>query len=232
MSGNSTEIIDKSYWPKKPGTSRMYWVLRYPIVALLRLLYRVKFTGLENIPKSGPAILAPNHISAFDPIFILMGMPRRVTAMGNARFFRGKNGWFFKAMGQIPIIPGDDDSRDKAIACSAEIVRQEEITAIFPEGNRSRDGKLHRGRTGVGHLAQTTGAPVIPIGVIGSYEVLPKGKTWPRFFRRVAVHIGEPMYLHDTDKAAVRPFVDELMEQIAKLSGQEYEDTYTEERSK
>lgn len=229
---DNTKIVNESYWSRKPGRTVSYWLLRYPIVALLHLLYRVKFTDLENVPKSGAAILAPNHISALDPVFIFMGIRRRITALGNARYFQGKNAWFFKAMGQIPIIPGDDSSKVLALDCCEELLGEGQLVGIFPEGNRSRDGQLHRGRLGTAELAARTGAAVIPVGIRGSYEVLPRGKKWPRLFRRIEVHIGPALHLCDSSQRGLRTFTDALMMHIAVLSDQEYDDTYTEERKK
>ena len=99
--------------PKRPGFTRTYWLLRYGLELLMRCLYRVKLEGAENLPRRGAAIVAANHLSALDPPFIAIAVRRRLTALTNARYFSGKNGWFFRGMGQIPLVPGDDDSRDR-----------------------------------------------------------------------------------------------------------------------
>ncbi len=221
----------ESYWPKKPGKSKLYWLLRYGLEILIRLLYRVKVEGAENVPSRGPIILAANHISAFDPVLVAIALRRRITALGNARYFQGKNGWFFRGMGQIPIIPGDDGSKEIAFAAFHEVLENGGVAGIFPEGNRSRDGKLHRGRLGVATLTQQSQVPVVPIGIIGSYEIFPKGKKWPKFFRTVKIRLGRPIS-YAQDEPSERTFTDSLMMEIKHLSDQEYDDTYSESRPK
>lgn len=216
----------EEFWPKKPGATWLFWPLRYLLELAVRCLYWVRFEGLENIPRKGAAILAPNHVSALDPVFIAIGIRRRVTALGNARYFKGKNGWFFRAMGQIPLVPGNDKSKKEAFECIEQILHHGGMAGVFPEGNRALDGKLHRGHTGVAILAQNTKAPVIPIGVIGSYKVYPKGKKIPRFFRKITIRIGRPIVFDDSSQ--VREFTDRIMAEIRELSGQEYVDTYSE----
>lgn len=219
------------YWPKKPGKSKLFWLLRYGLEILIRLLYRVKVEGAENVPSRGPVILAANHISAFDPVFVLIVLRRRITALGNARYFQGKNGWFFRGMGQIPIIPGDDKSKEAAFEAFHDVLEDGGATGIFPEGNRSRDGKLHRGRVGVATLARQSQVPVVPIGIIGSYEIFPRGKKWPKFFRTVTIRIGWPLRYTEHVKSD-RSFTDTLMKEIKHLSRQDYDDTYSEARPK
>lgn len=216
----------EEFWPKKPGATWQFWPLRYLLEFAVRCLYWVRFEGLENIPRKGAAILAPNHVSALDPVFIAIGIRRRVTALGNARYFKGKNGWFFRAMGQIPLAPGDDQSKKEAFECIEQILRRGGIAGIFPEGNRSLDGRLHKGHTGVAILAQNTKAPVIPVGVIGSYKVYPKGRKIPIFFRKITVRIGRPLGF--SNNPDIRGFTDQVMLEIENLSGQEYVDTYSE----
>lgn len=220
----------ESYWPKRPGFTRTYWLLRYALELLLRCLYRVKLEGAENLPRRGAAILAANHLSAFDPPFVAVAIRRRITALANARFFAGSNGWFFRGMGQIPLVPGDDASRDEAFDCARELLTHGRLVGIFPEGNRSLDAKLHRGRLGVATLARLAAVPVVPIGILGTFEVLPKGRKTPRLFRRITVRVGEPLQSTHTTAAGDRAFTDAVMDAVAALTGQERSDTYTESR--
>lgn len=226
-STNKTEFQKPAeYWPKRPGFSRLFWPIIIFLEIAVRCLYWVRFEGLKNIPKTGPVILAPNHVSSLDPVFIAIGIHRRITALGNARYFQGKNGWFFRAMGQIPLIPGDSQSKKVAFECIEQILRQDGMAGVFPEGNRSLDGKLHKGHTGIAILAQNTQALVVPVGVIGSYEAFPKGKKFPRLFMKIRVKIGRPLSFDNNPD--IRGFTDQIMLAIENLSGQEYVDTYSE----
>lgn len=225
VSSNS-QSSNGSFWPNKPGKAKLYWFFRYLIVTILRLLFRIKFAGRENLPKHEAAILAANHASAFDPVFIFGGTRRRITALGNARYFQSKHGWFFRAMGQIPVAPGDGHSRDLALACAQNLLKQGQLVGIFPEGNRSRDGKLYRGHTGVAQLAISTGVPIIPIGVIGSDKVLPRKQKWPKFFQRVEVNFGLP--IDPTHYCNSRSLTNQVMKAIGELSDREYNDRYIE----
>jgi len=220
------------YWPKRPGFSVAYWFLRYGLELLMRLFYRVKVVGAANLPRDGAVILAANHLSAFDPPFFAIAFRRRITALANAKYFKSKNGWFFRGMGQIPLVPGDDDSKDLAFACALDLLGQGKVIGIFPEGNRSLDGKLHRGRLGVATLAREAGVQVVPAGIIGTFDVLPKGAKMPKMFRRITIRVGEPLTHPGSDAAADRTFTDAIMDVLADLTGQERSDTYTESRRK
>lgn len=218
------------YWPKRPGFSVAYWFLRYGLELLMRLLFRVKVVGGANLPRKGAVILAVNHVSAFDPPFFAIAFRRRITALSNARYFDSKNGWFFRGMGQIPLVPGDDASKDLAFGCAQDLLGHGKVLGIFPEGNRSLDGKLHRGRLGVATLAREADVPVVPAGIVGTFDVFPKGAKRPKFFRRITIRVGEPMTHPSGDAADDRAFTDAVMDALAALTGQERSDTYTESR--
>lgn len=218
------------YWPKRPGYSVAYWFLRYGLELLMRLLYRVKVEGGANVPRKGAVILAANHLSAFDPPFFAIAFRRRITALANARYFESKNGWFFRGMGQIPLVPGDDASKELAFESARDLLGDGKIVGIFPEGNRSRDGRLHKGRLGVAVLARETGVPVVPAGIVGTYDVFPKGARKPKMFRRITIHVGEALTHPSSDAADDRAFTDAVMDSLAELTGQERSDTYNEAR--
>ncbi|MFN8104331.1 MAG: lysophospholipid acyltransferase family protein [Acidimicrobiia bacterium] len=229
---NGVDGRPEPYWPKRPGFGVAYWVLRYGLEVLMRLLYRVKVEGSANVPRKGSVILAANHLSAFDSPFFAIGFRRRITALANARYFESKNGWFFRGMAQIPLIPGDDASKDLAFASARELLGHGKILGIFPEGNRSLDGKLHRGRLGVAVLAREAGVPVVPAGMVGTFDVFPKGAKKPKFFRRITIRVGEPLTHPSGNAVDDRAFTDAVMASLAELTGQERSDTYTESRSR
>lgn len=195
-------------------------------------LFNTEINGLENIPESGPAILASNHRSFIDSIFIPYVIPRKVTFVAKAEYFDSvKTRWFFKATGQIPIRRDSSSSGAGALLSAKEVLESGELFGIYPEGSRTRDGFLHRGHTGVARLAFDSGAPLIPIGLIGTEHVQSTDEKIPRFGKKVIVNIGTPInvekYREISDtKLALRNLTDELMYEIFCLCGYSYVDTY------
>jgi 1-acyl-sn-glycerol-3-phosphate acyltransferase len=206
----------------------LYWVLKVILPPILRVLCRMRFVGRENIPRHGAAIIAANHLSAMDWIFIPAGVKRRkVTHVAKAEYFDSwKTRWFFSGTGQIPIKRDGGNASDGALTAAREVLENGKIFGIYPEGTRSPDGRLYRGKTGAARLALLTGADLVPAAVIGTDRALPRGKKLPRS-ARVTVAYGTPIkverYLgwHD-QRAACRALTDELMMRIAEMSGQEY----------
>jgi 1-acyl-sn-glycerol-3-phosphate acyltransferase len=152
---------------------------------------------------------------------------RRITYVAKAEYFdHWKTAWFFRASGQIPIRRGPGSAWRRAIASAAEVLEQGHLFGIYPEGTRSKDGMLHRGHTGIAMLALQTGAPVIPIGFVGTGRALPIGRKFPNLFTRVEVRFGPPMHFEirpdETERTAYRRITDEIMRAIQSLSGQEY----------
>lgn len=197
-----------------------------------RFAWRVHVEGRHNVPKSGGAIVAPNHTSVLDSFFVPLVLKRRITYVGKAEYMDDwKTRLLFPAMGMIPIDRSGGDASAKALDASAAILNAGELFGIYPEGTRSRSGALHRGHTGVARLALRTGTPIIPVGIVGSREVQPPDAKLPRPFREVTIRFGAPIdvcrYIdRSSDPLVLRQITDEVMYEIRNLSGQEYIDTY------
>ncbi len=210
----------------------LYWVVKGVLTPLLRVLYRVKVEGRQNIPRTGPVILAANHRSFLDSIFLPLVLRRRVTFVAKAEYFDDpKTAWFFRGVGQIPIRREGGSASERALESAAEVLQAGGVFAIYPEGTRTRDGYLHRGHTGVARLALRCGAPIVPVGMIGTDEIQPVDRRLPLVFRTVRIRFGRPLDLSRFDGAAddrlaLRAIADEIMFEVQDLSGYEYVDTY------
>ena len=214
-----------------------YWFLKW--VALgpwLKLVFRPQVSGAENVPATGPAILASNHLSYADWLFMPLTLPRRVTFVAKAEYFTtpGIKGWFqrkfFSGAGQVPIDRSGATAAEGALKAAKRILEEGELFGIYPEGTRSHDGKLYRGKTGVARLALETGVPVIPVAVVGTDVVAPPGQTFGKFTRPI-VRFGAPLDFSryegmENDRYILRSITDEIMYEIMRLSGQEYVDMY------
>src|SRR5438094_7532643 len=153
-----------------------YWILKAVLTPILRFLFKVRVEGLEHVPKDGAAILASNHLSFSDSIFLPLVLRRRVTFVAKAEYFEDRRtAWFFRAVGQIPIKRGDGSASLRALASASEVLEQGELFGIYPEGTRSPDGRLYKGHTGVGRLALRTRAPVLAVAMIGTRDAQPIG---------------------------------------------------------
>lgn len=207
---------------------RVWWFL---LVPLIRAYWRVRVRGRRNIPRRRGAILASNHQSGLDPILVCSAFWRHVYWLAKIEYVvTPKIAWFFKSVSVIPV--NRDAPRDESLIAAAECVRGGRLFGIYPEGTRSVDGRLYRGYTGVARIAAMTGTPVIPVGVVGSREALPKGKILARP-RRCEVRFGPPMSFSvrpgEDEHDACRRFTDEVMDAIAALTGQERVDAYSRE---
>ncbi len=214
-----------------------YWFLKW--VALgpwLRLFFRPRVSGAEHVPAEGPAILASNHLSYADWLFMPLTLPRRVTFVAKAEYFtgRGLKGWlqktFFSGSGQVPIDRSGADAAAGALLSAKRVLGEGGLFGIYPEGTRSHDGRLYRGKTGVARLALETGVPVVPVAVVGTDVVAPPGKKFGTFTRPV-VRFGKPLDFSryegmENDRYILRSITDEIMYEIMRLSGQEYVDMY------
>ena len=214
-----------------------YWFLKW--IALgpwLRVLFRPRVFGAENVPLEGPAILASNHLSYADWLFMPLTLSRRVTFVAKAEYFTGKGlkGWlqktFFAGSGQVPIDRSGGGAAEGAIISAKRVLADGELFGIYPEGTRSHDGKLYRGKVGVARLALESKVPVIPVAVLGTDVVAPPGKKFGRFTRPV-VRFGAPLDFSrydgmENDRYILRSVTDEIMYEIMRLSGQEYVDMY------
>ncbi|MDT9593777.1 lysophospholipid acyltransferase family protein [Nocardioides zeae] len=214
-----------------------YWFLKLIALGpLLRLVFRPKADGLDHVPGEGPAILASNHLSYADWLFMPLVLPRRVSYVAKSEYFTGTGfkGWmqrtFFNGAGQIPIDRSGANAAEGALMSAKSVLGRGELFGIFPEGTRSHDGKLYRGKTGVARLAIETGVPVIPVAVIGTDTVAPPGKKFGRL-TRPSVRFGAPLDFSryegmSGDRYILRSVTDEIMYAIMTLSDQEYVDVY------
>src|SRR5918996_124043 len=219
------------------GVALFYWLLKWVLIGpVLRLVFRPRTEGVHNVPEVGAAILASNHLSYADWLFMPLTLQRRVTFVAKAEYFTGKGlkGWlqrsFFSGSGQVPIDRSGASAAEGAMLAAMKLLSKGELFGIYPEGTRSHDGRLYRGKTGVARLALETGVPVIPVAVLGTDVVAPPGKKFGTF-TRPGVRFGKPLDFSryegmENDRYVLRSITDEIMYEIMRLSGQEYVDTY------
>ncbi|WP_338016587.1 lysophospholipid acyltransferase family protein [Nesterenkonia muleiensis] len=215
---------------------------RLVVGPVVNTVFRPWTKGLDNIPAEGPAILASNHLSFSDSVFIPVAVPRPVRFLAKNDYWNRKglygmsSRWFFNATGQIPMDRSGGRASQNSLAAGEEALRNGDLLGIYPEGTRSPDGRLYRGKLGMAKLALRTEVPVIPVALIGTDKVQPIGRNIPRV-RRVGLIIGEPMvfeayYANAEDRFAQRAVTDEVMSQIMRLSGQRYADVYASTEKK
>jgi 1-acyl-sn-glycerol-3-phosphate acyltransferase len=215
----------------------LYWAIKAILTPILRVFYRVRIEGRDRVPRRGPVILASNHRSFMDSLFLPLVIRRRVTFVAKAEYFDDKKtAWFFRGVGQIPIRREGGSASERALASATEVLEQGRVFGIYPEGTRTRDGYLHRGHTGVARRALRTGAPIVPIGMVGTDEINPIGRKLPRLFRRVTIQFGAPIAAdrysgREQERLVLRQVTDEVMFEIRQLSGYEYVDTYATKKA-
>jgi 1-acyl-sn-glycerol-3-phosphate acyltransferase len=214
-----------------------YWVLKTVVLGpILKLLFRPWVEGEENIPDEGAAIFASNHLSFSDSIFLPLVVPRRMTFLAKSDYFTGRGvkgratAAFFRGVGQLPIDRSGGRAGEAALRSGLRVLRRGELLGIYPEGTRSPDGRLYRGRTGVARMALEAGVPVLPVAMIGTDKAQPTGKMIPKLMR-IGVKIGKPLDFSryegmEDDRFVLRSITDEIMYELMLLSGQEYVDMY------
>ncbi len=213
-----------------------YWLLKIILTPILRTLFRPWVEGLENIPEHGPAILASNHLSFSDSIFLPLMVPRRITFLAKADYFVGRGlkgrlkAGFFRGVGQVPVDRSGGSASEGALRKGLQILGRGDLLGIYPEGTRSPDGRLYRGKTGVARMALESGVPVIPVAMINTFEIQPPGQVVPKLMR-VGIRIGKPLDFSRyegmaSDRFVLRSVTDEIMYELMQLSGQEYVDQY------
>ncbi len=216
---------------------KLYPVAKALVKPMVTALWRVHVTGMHHVPDEGPAIFCPNHVSFFDSLVLPSVLPRRISYVGKAEYMDSwKTKHIFPAVGMIPIHRGGGSASQRALDTAAEVLAKGEFFGIYPEGTRSRNGKLHRGHTGPARLALRTGAPIIPVGLRGTDLIQPAGASLPRPFRSCQVNIGRPIDVtrygnRSDDRLVLRQLIDEVMYEIRKLSGQDYVDAYANKRA-
>src|ERR1700682_1978010 len=180
-----------------------YWALKAVPAPVLPVFFRVRVEGLEHVPSKGPVIMASNHVSFSDSIFLPLVLRRRITFVAKAEYFEDpKTAWFFRAMGQIPIKRGDGLAANRALESALEVLADGGVLGIYPEGTRSPDGRMYKGHTGVARLSMQCRAPVAPVAQSGTAAVQPLGAMRPKLFRRVTVKIGPPLRREATGSGA------------------------------
>ena len=213
-----------------------YWLVKAALTPLLRLFFRPTVTGAQHLPTTGAVILAGNHTTFVDNFIIPLVVPRRVTFLAKSDYFtgRGPKGWlqrqFFSGVGMIPIDRSGGAASEAALRTGLRVLTDGGLLALYPEGTRSPDGRLYRGKTGVARMALEAGVPVIPVGLVGMSEIQPSGGGVPRI-AKVEVRIGQPLDFSryagmEGDRFVLRSITDEIMYELMVLSGQEYVDQY------
>jgi 1-acyl-sn-glycerol-3-phosphate acyltransferase len=213
-----------------------YWLVRAILVPILRPLFRPWVEGMENVPSHGPAILASNHLSFSDSVFLPLMVPRKILFLAKSDYFTGGGlkgrltASFFRGLGQVPVDRSGGRASEMALRAGMSVLRNDDLLGIYPEGTRSPDGRLYRGRTGVARLALEAGVPLIPVAMVDTEKAQPPGTIVPRI-RRVGMRIGKPLDFSryggmESDRFVLRSMTDEIMYEIMMLSGQEYVDQY------
>ena len=215
----------------------LYWLLKFVLLGpLLRVWCRPTIEGLEHVPERGGAILASNHMAVADSFFLPLMVPRRIAFLAKREYFiqPGLVGWlkkqFFTGVGQVPIDRGSGSAARLALDTGVRLLREQWLVGIYPEGTRSPDGRLYKGKTGAARMALEARVPVIPVAMIGTHKVNPIGsKMWRP--HKVHIKIGEPLHFSryygmENDRFILRSMTDEIMYTLMELSGQEYVDVY------
>lgn len=214
----------------------MYRFAKFVFGPLLRLFFQPWIRGAENIPAQGPAILASNHLAVIDSVFLPLMSKREIVFVGKSDYFTGTGikGWvtkrFMKSVGVIPMDRSGGKASQAALDRGLEVLKRGDLFGIYPEGTRSPDGRLYRGKTGVARLALESGAPIIPVAMVGTNKSQPIGKRMPRP-ERIGIIVGKPLDFSryegmQDDRFVLRSITDEVMYDLMLLSGQEYVDEY------
>jgi 1-acyl-sn-glycerol-3-phosphate acyltransferase len=214
-----------------------YWFMKNLVAGpLLKTVFRPWVTGLDNIPKTGGVILASNHLSFIDSVFLPLVIDRRIFFLAKSDYFRGKGlkGWATKAFmngtGMLPIDRSGGKASEASLNTGLKVLHEGEVLGIYPEGTRSPDGKMYRGRTGVARMILEGDVPVVPVAMIDTEKVMPIGSRIPKV-QRIGVVIGEPLDFSrfkglEGDRFILRSITDEIMYELNRISGQEYVDVY------
>jgi 1-acyl-sn-glycerol-3-phosphate acyltransferase len=222
---------------KAAGAGKLQSGVRTVLRPLSKRLWKFELDGFEHVPSSGPAILAANHISFLDSMFMMTLVQRNISFVGKAEYMDSwKTKFVFPAMGMIPIDRSGGDKSQAALETAEQVLRRGELFGIFPEGTRSRDGILHKGRTGAARLALKVGCPILPVGIAGTREIQPPDAKFPKFGKECSIRIGRPIDVNhyrtrSDDHLLLRQITDELMYAIRELSGQEYVNVYAGKRA-
>ncbi len=214
-----------------------YWLMKNVIAGpLLKGIFRPWVTGADNIPQQGAVILASNHLSFVDSVFLPICIDRDMVFLAKSEYFttKGIKGWatkwFMKGTGMLPIDRSGGKASEASLNTGLRVLAEGRVLGIYPEGTRSPDGKLYRGRTGIARMVLESGVPVVPVAMIDTEKVMPIGAKWPKM-RRPGIIIGKPLDFSrfqgmEGDRFILRAVTDEIIYELAGLSGQQYEDVY------
>lgn len=214
-----------------------YWLMKYVVIGpIVKAIFRPWVVGRRNVPTTGAAILASNHLSFADSVFLPLMIDRPVAFLAKSDYFtgRGLKGWatrlFMKGTGQLPIDRSGGKASEASLNTGLQVLGRGELLGIYPEGTRSPDGRLYRGRTGIARMALEAGVPVIPVIMVDTDTMMPIGRAVPRIVR-VGVVIGEPLDFSryagmENDRYILRSVVDEIMVALQRLGQQQYDDVY------
>lgn len=216
-----------------------YWVVKAILGPVLAVLWAPRAEGVENVPRHGPAIMVGNHLSFADHFFGPLPLPRKITFLAKSDYFTGKGikglltRMFFSGVGQIPIDRSGGKASEAALRTGLKVLKRGQLLGIYPEGTRSPDGRLYRGKLGVARLILEAQVPVVPMAMINADKIMPPGRTIPKLGIRPLVRFGEPLDFSryvgmENDRLVLRAVTDEVMYALMELSGQEYVDRYAQ----
>ncbi len=217
---------------KAQGAGKAQTRFRRVVRPVAKQLWQFHLEGFDRLPAEGPAILCPNHVSFLDSAFLMLHVPRNISFVGKAEYMDSwKTKFIFPAMGMIPIDRAGGDKSQAALDTAERVLRRGELFGIFPEGTRSRDGFLYKGRTGAARLALKVGCPIYPVGVVGTREIQPPDAKLPKIRKECSITIGRPINVaryktRGDDHMVLRQITDELMYEIREITGQEYRNVY------
>jgi 1-acyl-sn-glycerol-3-phosphate acyltransferase len=215
-----------------PGASKLQARTRSIAGPVASKLWTINQVGYERLPVDGPAILCPNHISFLDSAFLMLTVPRNISFVGKAEYMDSwKTKFLFPAMGMIPIDRSGGDKSQAALDAAEQVLRRGELFGIFPEGTRSRDGFLYKGRTGAARLAMKVGCPIFPVGIVGTDLIQPCDAKVPKLRKQCTITIGRPIRPEryagrGAEHLAWRSMMDEVMYEIREMTGQTYRNVY------
>lgn len=215
----------------------VYWLVKYVFLGpIIRLMGRPVVTGLENIPKEGPVLLVSNHLAVMDSFIQCLYVPRRICFLAKSDYFTGTGlkgrfkRWFFTSVGQVPIDRTNRDAAQAAVDTALKVLDDGQVLGIYPEGTRSPDGRIYKGKTGAARIIAEKNVPVIPMAMIDTEKFNPPGTVLPRF-HKVKMIVGKPIDLtpfanSKGDEFLIRSITDKIIETLMEMSGQQYVDEY------
>lgn len=217
---------------QSPGANKLQARARAVVSPVATRLWTINQVGYDRLPVDGPAILCPNHISFLDSAFLMLTLPRNISFVGKAEYLDSwKTRYLFPAMGMIPIDRSGGSKSQGALDAAEQVLRRGELFGIFPEGTRSRDGFLYKGRTGAARLAMQIGCPIFPVGITGTDDIQPPDAKFPKLRRECTIEIGraikpERYAGRGPEHVAWRSMIDEVMYEIREMTGQTYKNVY------